>query len=46
MTIDEFQNDMRILLNDAIEAGLDIDLIIEAAENELHPEFEMADALA
>lgn len=42
MTIDEFRNALRSLLNDAIRSGLDIDVIIEAAEEEIHPAFESA----
>ena len=37
MTIGEFRNALRVLLNDAIRSGLNIDDLIKAAEKELHP---------
>lgn len=44
MTIEEFRNALRTLLNDAARAGLDIDAVLEAADAELHPEFELGEA--
>ena len=41
MTIDEFRNTFRSLLNDAIRGGLEIDAIMAAADAELHPEFDL-----
>lgn len=41
MTIDEFRISLRCLLNDAVRAGLDIDDLLDAAEEEMHPEFDM-----
>lgn len=40
MTIDELRNAVRQLLNDAVRGGLEIDDVIEAIEQELHPEME------
>ena len=38
MTIDEFRNALRSLLNDAVRSGINIDDVLAAAEEELHPE--------
>jgi hypothetical protein len=35
MNIDEFRNALRLLFHDAINAGLDLDHLLEAAQNEL-----------
>lgn len=40
MTIDAFRCALRALLNEAVQQGLDIDALLEAAEEELHPTFE------
>jgi hypothetical protein len=40
MTIGEFRNALRTLLNDAIRGGLHIDDILEAVDKEAHPEFD------
>lgn len=45
MTIDEFRNALRILLNDAIRSGLKIDDVLEAADRELHPDFDAVTGL-
>jgi hypothetical protein len=39
MTIDEYRNALRILLNDAVRAGLDVDDLLTVSDEELHPEF-------
>lgn len=40
MTIDEFRNAFRNLLNDAAEDGIDVDELLAAVDEELHPPFE------
>jgi len=39
MTIDEFRVALRMLLNEAVKSGLDVDDILEVTDDELHPEF-------
>lgn len=39
MSIDEFRNALRTLLNDAVRSGLDIDRILAVVDEESHPEF-------
>ena len=41
MTIDEFRNALRTLLGDACKGGLSVDEILEAADGELHPAFDL-----
>lgn len=43
MNIDEFRNALRILLNDAVNSGIEIDQLLEAADAELHPAFDLDD---
>jgi len=40
MTLDEFRNALRQLLNDAIKSGLALDDVGTVAEEELHPTFD------
>jgi phosphoribosylaminoimidazole carboxylase (NCAIR synthetase) len=40
MSIDEFRNALRTLLNDAVRAGLDVDNLLAVADEELHPAFD------
>lgn len=37
MTIDEFRNELRRLLDDAATGGLNVDDLLDAADAELHP---------
>ena len=46
MNIEEFRNALRTLLNEAVRGGLDIDDLQEAADAELHPEFDLDATLA
>ena len=45
MTVDEFRNALRMLLNDAIRGGLSPDDLSEAAEAELHPSLDADDII-
>jgi uncharacterized protein (UPF0147 family) len=37
--VDEFRTALKALLNEAVRSGLDIDVLLEIANDELHPEF-------
>jgi hypothetical protein len=41
MTIDEFKIALRALLNEAVASGHDVADVIEAAEEEIHPVFDL-----
>jgi hypothetical protein len=43
MNKDEFRNALRGLINDAVKSGLDIDVILIVADEELHPDFDCGD---
>lgn len=43
MSLEEFRNALRTLLNDAIKGGIDIDDLLAVADEELHPGFEFGE---